>query len=343
MVKKNTGSPKTSPELIFRLRDSAFANDLFIAAVGYFDFFNFLKKFPSDINHISVSLKIKKRPLDVMLTLFKAYGFIREKDSRFYLTDVANDYLSSESKFNLSSYVGSLKDRPACEEMRKVLLTGKPANWAAVKREEDWATSMENADFATSYADGARGRGAYLAGGLLDVVDLGKYKKLLDIGGSTGIYSAVLLQKYPDLRATIYEKPPVDKIAELAIKKSGLNDRMDVITGNMLKESLPEGYDVHLFSHVIHDLDFDRVRYVLEKSYDSLEPGGMVIVHGVHINEGKTGPVSAAEYSVLIMFLTGGKCYSFLEMKQMMEEAGFKDIIYRQAALNRSIIAGVKQ
>ena len=34
--------PKTSPELIFKLRESAFANDLFITAVSYFDFFNFL-------------------------------------------------------------------------------------------------------------------------------------------------------------------------------------------------------------------------------------------------------------------------------------------------------------
>jgi predicted O-methyltransferase YrrM len=341
MIKKNI--PETSPELIFKLRDSSFANDLFIAAVGYFDFFNFLKKHPSDIDGISRSLKIKKRPLDVMLTLFKAYGFIEGKDNRFYLTDIADDYLSSESFFDLSFYVSSLKDRPECEEMRKVLITGKPAPWAAVKREDDWATSMKHADFAKSYADGVRGRGAYLANGLLDAIDLGGYRNLLDIGGSIGIYSAVLLEKYPDLSAAIYEKPPADKIAEFSIKESGLKDRIDVITGNMFKESLPEGYDIHLLSHVIHDWDFNKVRYILEKSYRSIEPGGMVIIHGVHINEDKTGPVSAAEYSVLLMFLTEGKCYSFLEMKQMMEEAGFKGIIYRPAALNRSVVTGVKR
>jgi len=334
--------PKTSPELIFRLRDSAFANDLFIAAVGYFDFFNFIKKHPYDIDSLSRSLKIKKRPLDVMLTLFKAYGFIEEKDNRFYLTDVADDYLDSESFFDLSYYAGSLKDRPACEEMRKVLITGKPADWAAIKKREDWATSMENIDFARSYSAGVNGRGAYLANGLLDAVDLGKYKKLLDIGGSTGIYSAVLLQKYPNLEATVFEKPPVNKLTEFSIKKSRLKDRMDVITGDMFKENLPEGYDIHLLSHVVHDWDFDRVRYILDSSYKSLNTGGMVIIHGVHINEDKTGPVPAAEYSVLLMFLTEGKCYSIPEMKKILEEAGFKDIRYRPTVINRSIITGIK-
>ncbi|MEA2016623.1 MAG: methyltransferase [Actinomycetota bacterium] len=341
MVKKNI--PETSPELIFRLRDSSFANDLFITAVGYFDFFNFIKNHPADIDKISRSLKIKKTPLDVMLTLFKAYGFIKDKDNKFYLSAVADDYLTGESSFDLRNYIGSLKDRPACEEMKGVLITGKPAAWAAVKRKENRATSMENLDFARSYAEGVKGRGAYLANGLLDAVNLKNYRKILDIGGSIGIYSAVLLRNYRNLKAAVYEKPPVDKIAELSIKKSGLKNRMDVITGNIFKESFPEGYDVHLFSHVIYDWDFDKVRYVLKKSCNSLEPGGMVIVHGVHINEDKTGPVSAAEYSVLVMFLTGGKCYSVCEMKQILEESGFKDIMYRPTVLNRSVITGVKR
>jgi len=340
MIKKNV--PITSPELIFRLRDSSFANDLFIAAVGYFDFFNFIRKHPSDIEGISRSLKIKKRPLDVMLTLFKAYGFIEEKDNRFYLSDIADDYLSSKSFFDLSYYVGSLKDRPACMEMRKVLITGKPADWAAIKKREDWATSMENIDFARSYSSGVNGRGAYLAKGLANAVDLSKYKKLLDIGGSTGIYSATLLEKYPNLKAAVFEKPPVNKIAEFLIKKSRLKDRINVITGNMFKENFPENYDVHLLSHVVHDWDFDKIRYILESSYKSLNPGGMVIIHGVHISEDKTGPVSAAEYSVLLMFLTEGKCYSILEMKQVLKETGFRDIIYRPTILNRSIVTGIK-
>ncbi len=54
--------PKISPELIFKLREGSFADDLFITAVSHFDFFNFLKKDPSDFDNIAKSLNIKKSP-----------------------------------------------------------------------------------------------------------------------------------------------------------------------------------------------------------------------------------------------------------------------------------------
>jgi len=342
MIKKIRNIPKTSPELIFKLRESLFANDLFITAVSYFDFFNFLKEHPSDISSICGSLNIKKRPLDVMLTLFKAYGFIEEKDKKFYNSDISNDYLTDESVFNLSSYVSSLKDRPTCEEMKKVLLTGKPANWAAIKRLENWSASMEHIDFARSYTASMNSRGMFLADGLLNAVNLKKYNRILDIGGGSGIYSAVLLTNDLNLKATVYEKPPVDKVAQSSINKFRLSKRMDVISGDVFKDGLPGGYDVHLISHVFHDWDFDKVKCILESSFNNLDPGGMVIIHDAHINDTKTGPVSVAEYSVLLMFLTEGKCYSTSEMKQILEETGFKHIQYRPTILNRSIIAAIK-
>jgi len=342
MIKKIMNIPKTSPELIFKLRESSFANDLFITAVSYFDFFNFLKEHPSDISSICRSLNIKKRPLDVMLTLFKVYGFIEEKDKKFYNSDISNDYLTDESMFNLSSYVSSLKDRPICEEMKKVLLTGKPANWAAIKRLENWAVSMEHIDFARSYTASMNSRGMFLADGLINAVNLKKYNKILDIGGGSGIYSAVLLNNDLNLRATVYEKPPVDKVAQYSINEFRLNERMDVISGDMFKDSLPGGYDVHLISHVLHDWDFNEVKYILESSFNILDPGGMVIIHDAHINITKTGPVSVAEYSVLLMFLTEGKCYSTAEMKSVLNEVGFVDIKYKPTILNISIITGIK-
>lgn len=342
MIKKNINIPKTSPELIFKLRESSFANDLFITAVGHFNFFNFLKNHPSGIDGICRSLKIKKRPMDVMLTLFKAYGFVEEKSSKYYLSNISFDYLTDGSKFDLSSYISSLKDRSVCKEMKRVLITGKPANWAAVKRPANWKDSMEQSGFASSFTTGMNSRGEYLANGLLGAVDLKTYSRILDIGGGSGIYSAVLLKKNLNLTATVYEKPPVDKAAQYSINELVLNKRMDVISGDMFKDNLPGGYDVHFISHVLHDWDTSEVRCVLANSFRNLKSRGMIIIHDAHINDTKTGPVSVAEYSVLLMFLSEGKCYSTAEIKSILDKVGFKDIEYRPTILNRSIITGVK-
>ena len=62
MAPKFFDIPPTSPERIFSLRENAFACDLFIAAVSYFDFFNWLAKSPADVDTICRELDIKKDP-----------------------------------------------------------------------------------------------------------------------------------------------------------------------------------------------------------------------------------------------------------------------------------------
>ena len=277
-----------------------------------------------------------------MLTLFKAYGFVMEKNKIFHLTDVSRDFLTKNSSFDLTSYVSSLKDRPISKDMEKVLRTGKPARWAAAKTGKDWAASMEDATFADTFTAGMNSRGTYLALGLSKVINLKEYKKLLDIGGASGIYSSVMVKQNPDLRAAVFEKAPVDKVARYSIKKLGLTGKIDVIAGDMFTDDFPQGYDLHFISHVLHDWDLAEMMIVLKNSFRNLAPGGTLIIHDAHINRTKTGHVSVAEYSVLLMFLSTGKCYSILEMKEALEETGFRNIAYKPTILNRSIIIARK-
>jgi acetylserotonin N-methyltransferase len=57
---------------------------------------------------------------------------------------------------------------------------------------------------------------------------------------------------------------------------------------------------------VLHDWDEETVRKLLAKSHAALPAGGSLLVHDVHINAEKTGPLHAAEYSALLMNITEG-------------------------------------
>jgi 3-hydroxy-5-methyl-1-naphthoate 3-O-methyltransferase len=334
--------PSASPSTIINLRESAYAADLFITVISRLDFFNRIAKEPADIDGICGIFDIKKRPADVMLTLFKAYGLLKEKTKKFYLTDISKTYLLKESAFDLTSYVTSLKDRPACADIYGVLHTGKTANWATAKDSKDWAAAMEDDTFAASFTAGMNSRGAYLAAGVVKALDLNNHKKVLDIGGASGIYTAALLNAFPHLEGTVFEKPPVDKVAAYSLKKFGMSTRAGVVGGNVFKDTLPKGFDVHFISHVLHDWDVPECRTILKNSFENLSPGGIIVLHDTHINKNKTGPVDVAEYSVLLMVLSEGKIYSVTEMKGLLEEAGFNDVEYKPTILNRSIITARK-
>ena len=227
-------------------------------------------------------------------------------------------------------------------DLLEVLRTGKPANWAAQNAGKDWHKSMESEEFAASFTAAMDCRGLYLAQSLAASVDVRRHRHLLDIGGGSGIYACVLAAHNSHLRATVLDKPPVDRIASAAIAKRGVADRVSVVGRDMLVDPLPAGPDVHLFSNVLHDWDTPVIEDLLRKSFDALPAGGLVVVHEAFLNAEKTGPLHVAEYSVLLMHASEGRCYSVAEMEGYLSAAGFSSCAYVSGAAARGIMTARK-
>lgn len=153
-------------------------------------------------------------------------------------------------------------------------------------------------------------RGLYLGQAAASAVDLAGRRVLLDIAGGSGIYACAFVDRHPHLRATVFERPPVDAVAARAIAGRGFDDRVRVAAGDMLREPLPAGHDVHLISNVLHDWDLPAVDTILAASFAALPPDGLLVIHDAHLNADKTGPLPVAAYSVMLMHGTEGRCYS---------------------------------
>jgi hypothetical protein len=360
-------TPNTDPTSIYRYRDGLYATDLLTAAISHFDFFTWLNEHPSDLAGICRGLEIQPRPTDVMLTLFTAMGLLErltqnspsprpsppregetsggasDSNSRiFRLTELAREHLVNSSAWCIGPYFDSIKERPVCRDMVSVLRTGKPANWASLKNEKEWAKAMETDAFAKQFTAAMDARGVYLGPAMAERLDCTKHKHLLDIAGGSGIYSCVMVARHPHLQATVFEKSPVDKITAKSLATRGLADRINVHTGDMFTDPYPEGCDIHLISNVLHDWDVDRVEWLLKKSFAALPPGGMVVIHDAHINADKTGPLPVAAYSALLMNITEGKCYSVSEMEDFLAGAGFSGLRFYPTAVDRSVMAAYR-
>jgi cyclopropane fatty-acyl-phospholipid synthase-like methyltransferase len=222
------------------------------------------------------------------------------------------------------------------------LRTGKPANWGSYKDEKEWAKAMEAPAFAASFTAAMDCRGRYLAPAVAAAVDCAPYRSLLDIAGGSGVYACAFVEHHSHLHATVLEKPPVDEIARAGISSRGCSAQVRVEVSDMFAQPVPQGHDIHLFSNVLHDWDEPQVLDLLKKTHASIAPGGMVIVHDMHLNRQKTGPYAVAAYSALLMNLSEGRCYSVGEMETYLKQAGFTSPEFRETAADRSIILARK-
>jgi predicted O-methyltransferase YrrM len=335
-------APQTDPVDIYRVRDGMYAADMLLTAIVHLDLFSRLGEKPATKEELCLALGTVDRPTDVLLALLAAMGLVEERLGTFQLTRLAQEHLVRASPWFLGPYYESLKNRPVALDLLKVLRTGKPANWGSQQDERDWHKAMESEDFAAQFTAAMDCRGVYLAQAVAKALDLSGRRRVLDIAGGSGIYACSLVTHHPQVAATVFEKPPVDAIAARAIANRGCSERVTVVAGDMLVGALPVDSDVHLYSNVLHDWDEPVVRKLLDASFAALPPGGLIVIHDAFLNAAKNGPLHVAEYSVLLMHSSEGRCYSTREMEQYLTEAGFRRPAYRDTAAARGIMTATK-
>ena len=236
------------------------------------------------------------RPVLAMTTLFIAQGHLTRDDKGvLHLTDAAREHLSKDSPWCVEPYFPRLKDRPIARDYLEILRTGHPARFASRDHEVDWHNAMKTEAFAEEFTAMMDSRGVLLGQAVSKAVDLTGRHRLLDIAGGSGIYACALCAQWPELTATVFEKPPVDRIAARAIERRGCGGRVDALAGDMLAQPLPAGYDAHLFSNVLHDWDVPVVKQLLAASASALPSGGLLILHDAWLNEDLTGPLHMAD------------------------------------------------
>jgi 2-polyprenyl-3-methyl-5-hydroxy-6-metoxy-1,4-benzoquinol methylase len=339
-----TQQPATDPAQILRYRDRQYAAELLAAAIVHLDLFSWLKENAGvSTEALRAHFDFAARPTDVLLTLCRANGFIVTQDAGHTLTPLAEEFLCGDSPWNLRPYYTPIQDTQITQDFLTVLRTGKPANWQAQEDGSDWHASMLDEDFARGFTELMNCRGHAFGQRLAAALEpqlVGK-KRLLDVGGGSGIYASSMFAAQSQLTGAVLEQPPVEAIAREEIAKHGLQDRLEVISADMF-ESIWPTCDVLLLSNVLHDWDFPEVRTLCAKAAEALEPSGLLIIHEAFIHDDKTGPLPVAEYSALLMNICQGKCYTPAEYGGVLAEFSFNVGPYVDTIADRGYMTAVK-
>ena len=210
------------------------------------------------------------RPADVMLTLFVARGYVERDGDVFRVSAVGREHLTSGSPWFLGPYYGALKERPFVQDFARVLRTGQPANWGGAKSGQDWHVAMQDEAFARRFTAAMDCRGVYLGEALARAVDLSAHRRVLDIGGGSGIYACALAARHPHLRGDRARPGARRAHCTTLMAERGLPTASTSSLPISSASRCPAGYDVHLFSNVLHDWDAPEVRHLLSASFASL-------------------------------------------------------------------------
>ncbi len=321
-------SPMLDPTSIFEVFRGNHGTELLTAAVAHFRVFERLARSPMTFDELRRDLSLAERPTMVLVTALRAFGLLADDaEGRIGLTELARDHLTPGSHFDVSGYIGLASESPGVLEMIERLKTNRPAGAAADEEgaafiyKEGIESAMEAEASARSLTLALAGRARNVAPVLAEKCPLDDARLLLDVAGGTGIYAIAWLLRHPHLRAIVWDRPEVLKVAREMAEAYGVADRLEARPGDMFNDPMPEGADVILLSNVLHDWDVPDCWVLVSRCASALRPGGRLLIHDVFLDDALDGPLPIALYSASLFRLTEGRAYSAKEYRTWLESA----------------------
>jgi predicted O-methyltransferase YrrM len=363
--------PTTDATPIFELFRGAYATELLTVAVAHLHVFEHLEGAAIPAEALAEKTGLEPRAATVLFTALRAMGLLaKDTSGNLGLTPLAREQLLPNSEYSIVDYLGLAAASAGVREMLARLRSNRPAgapekNAAADHSQRgsieegeitgvqngsgtafiyrpDSASAMEDRAAARTLTLALAGRAKNVAPALARVAPLEHARLLLDVGGGTGIYSIACLQRHKQLRAIVWDRPEVLRVAAEYAAEYGVTERLELVPGDMFHDPLPQGADAILLSNILHDWDVPDCQALVRRCAECLPSGGQLLIHDVLLNDALDGPLPIALYSAALFTLTEGRAYSAAEYGDWLCGAGLRPIAPAATAIHCWLIAGTK-
>ncbi len=309
-----------------------------LMAANRLDFFTTIGDGALTAEEVATKCSTQPRPTRALLNACVALGFMEKKGDLYSNTAEAKALLVRGKPTSIADGIAHQDDLWASwGKLHEAVKYNRAAS-------ERWSLIEEpkvHRNFIMAMHDGAVVGAPLVA----ETLDLTGRKQLFDARGGPGTYSIFLVKKYPGLKAIVFDLPQTVEIAKEVIAKYGVNDRVTTQAGNYFKDDFGQGNDVVLLSAILHSMSPERSKGLLKKAYDSLVPGGLVVVREGLLDDEGTSPVGAVLFSLNMLVNTGeGQSYSGKEIMELMQSVGFTQtkVVPLPPGARSSLVVGVK-
>ncbi len=182
----------------------------------------------------------------------------------------------------------------------------------------------EDAERTANFVYGMHHRALGIGRAVAQVMDFSGRSRLADVGGGPGTYSALLTQATPGLSAEVLDLPGVVAISKNIVASMGA-DRVRCTPFDYYADALPGRYDAALISGVLHREQPEQVQAVMQKVADAVEPGGVLYISDVMLDDDRTGPLFGTMFALNMRVLShDGRCHSVAEQTAWLDAVGFE-------------------
>ena len=277
------------------------------------------------VSAIAKRCRASERGTRILCDFLSTVGLLTKADANYELTPEAATFLSLRSP----AYLGT-----TARFLLRPELKGNFEHLTEAVRQGGVPPSGENivADENPIWVEFARSMMPMMAPAAQAIADLVTSSttgalRVLDIAAGHGLFGIAIAQRNPRAEIVALDWKTVLAVAEENARAARVSDRYRTLAGDAFKTGLGDGYDVALVTNFLHHFEPPTCTTFLRRVHRALKPGGRVAVLEFVPNPDRVSPPFPARFALTMLAETaGGDAYTFEELRQQLEDAGFKNV-----------------
>ena len=248
-------------------------------------------------------------------------GLFTENDGAFRLTALSR-YLckdAADSLWPMAMLHGDEMYR-AFGRLIDNVRTGRPA-WDAAFEASVWEYFRQNPPRSTLFDRVMRSNHEDDLAEMVSACEFPEGCVVVDVGGGDGSLLRQILQQNESVTGVLFEQPSVIARATADPEWQALSTRCRFVAGDFFTD-IPEGADLYVFRHVLHDWGDESCLRLLERCRRVMSSSGRILV--IEAILGRQG--AAAQWSDLGVMVLGGQEREEEEFCRLLRTAGFSRV-----------------
>lgn len=306
------------------------------------DIFESLDAQPDTPDGLAVRRDFDARGLRALLPMLMQLGFLVQHDGVYQLSEAGRQYMLKDSPFCWNGLFKRLSATMVAHKLLCETINKERARAAKTRPADGWESGHVDMPLARDVTAFMHSHSAPAAYGMARTCDFSGIRKVLDVGGGSGVFSIAIAGTRPDIYCSIMELPTICELAQQYIEEAGVTSQVDTLTVDMFRQPWPLGFDAHFFSNVFHDWSIETCIELAKKSYAALPPGGVILLHEMLLDDGAAAPAPAVAFSLLMAMGTMGQQFTLAQLREILESAGFRDVCCQHSYGYYSLVRAVK-